>query len=69
MNNQGNTGGPSGGKDDFLDKGLTAVQKKYGGAKFSDPNKNKATNEKITDKARSMFEKTTGMKVPKWLSN
>ncbi|KAJ9666520.1 hypothetical protein H2201_003443 [Coniosporium apollinis] len=89
MNNQGTTGGASGGKDDFLDKGkllaphsplhfpfpstfparLAAAQKKFGGAKFGDPNKTKATNEKITDKARGMFEKSTGMKVPKWLSN
>ncbi|KAJ9647130.1 hypothetical protein H2199_002116 [Coniosporium tulheliwenetii] len=79
MNNQGTTGGASGGKDDLLDKGkllaphsplrLAAAQKKFGGAKFGDPNKTKATNEKITDKARGMFEKSTGMKVPKWLSN
>lgn len=28
-----------------------------------DPNKNRARNEKITDKLRQMFEKATGKKV------
>ncbi|KAI9700316.1 MAG: hypothetical protein M1836_002331 [Candelina mexicana] len=53
---------------DYLDKGLDAVEKKYGGAKFQDPNKNRAMNEKITDKIRYFFEKMTGKKVPAKIS-
>ncbi|KAI9712877.1 MAG: hypothetical protein M1812_006746 [Candelaria pacifica] len=54
---------------DYLDKGLDSIEKKYGGAKFQDPNKNRAMNEKITDKIRSVFEKMTGKKVPAKVSN
>ena len=45
---------------DYLDKGLDAGLKKYGGAKFQDPEKNRATTEKITDFLRKQFEKFTG---------
>ncbi|KAL9127981.1 MAG: hypothetical protein Q9217_003242 [Psora testacea] len=45
---------------DYLDKGLDSAQKKYGGQRFSDPNKNRAMNEKITDFIRRQFEKITG---------
>ena len=53
---------PAGGPDDrdYLDKGLDAAQKKFGGQKFADPNKNRAMNEKITDAIRKAFEKVTG---------
>ncbi|KAJ7710596.1 hypothetical protein B0H17DRAFT_857981, partial [Mycena rosella] len=42
------------GSEDYVDKGLDAVEKKEG-----IPN-NRATNEKITDGARSEFENLTG---------
>ena len=45
---------------DYLDKGLDAGLKKYGGAKFQDPEKNRAMTEKITDFLRTKFEKLTG---------
>ena len=52
----------AGGADnrDYLDKGLDAVEKKFGGQRFADPNKNRAMNEKITDFFRKMIEKVTG---------
>ena len=46
---------------DYLDKGLESAQKKFGGQKFADPNKNRAMNEKITDFVRKQFEKITGL--------
>ena len=49
---------------DYLDKGLDAGLKKYGGAKFQDPNANRAKKEKITDFIRKQFEKLTGYVVP-----
>ena len=49
---------------DYLDKGLDAGLKKYGGAKFQDPNANRATKEKITDFCRKQFEKITGYDSP-----
>lgn len=55
--------GNPGDNRDYLDKGLDAVEKKFGGKRFQDPNaaqKNRAMNEKITDKIRSLFEKATG---------
>ncbi|KAI9680883.1 MAG: hypothetical protein M1817_004323 [Caeruleum heppii] len=55
-----NQGQPAGAKPDYLDKGLESVQKKYGGQYFKDPNKTRSFNEKLTDKARGMFEKATG---------
>ncbi|KAH0835244.1 hypothetical protein FOPE_04132 [Fonsecaea pedrosoi] len=60
MNNQGQAAGQ---KEDYLDKGLDAVEKKFGQGKI-DPAKQRGVNEKITDKARDMFEKATGKDVP-----
>ena len=56
------TPAPNGGGDnrDYLDKGLDALEKKFGGARFADPNKNRSTNEKITYFVRKMVEKATG---------
>lgn len=45
---------------DYLDKGLDAGLKKYGGARFQDPKANRALKEKITDFIRKQFEKLTG---------
>ncbi|MCJ1414729.1 hypothetical protein MMC32_001056 [Xylographa parallela] len=76
--NQNPAGGSSGvpaqgaggqGGEDYLDKALDAVEKKFGGAKFQDPNTNRAMNEKITDAIRNFFEKITGKKVPSKYSN
>ena len=39
--------------------GLDAIEKKFGGGKV-DPEKQRGMNEKITDGARSAFEKATG---------
>ncbi|KAL1301640.1 hypothetical protein AAFC00_005863 [Neodothiora populina] len=58
--------GNSAGQEDYLDKGLDAVEKKYGG---KDPSAMRSTNEKITDKARGLFEKATGKNVPDKVSN
>lgn len=56
-----NTGGAGVADDrDYMDKGLDAVEKKFGGQRFSDPSKNRAMNEKITDFIRKMIEKVTG---------
>ena len=56
-----NTGGTGVTDDrDYLDKGLDAVEKKFGGKRFADPNTNRAMNEKITDFIRKMIEKVTG---------
>ncbi|CAF9907288.1 MAG: hypothetical protein ALECFALPRED_003291 [Alectoria fallacina] len=65
-----NTGGAGVTDDrDYMDKGLDTVEKKFGGQRFSDPSKNRAMNEKITDFIRKMFEKVTGKKVPAKFSN
>ncbi|KAI9847300.1 MAG: hypothetical protein M1837_002887 [Sclerophora amabilis] len=53
-------GSAQGGNQDYLDKGLDAAEKKFGGQKFADPAKNRSMNEKVTDKARGLFEKFTG---------
>ncbi len=45
---------------DYMDKGLDAVEKKFGGQRFADASKNRAMNEKITDFIRKMIEKVTG---------
>ncbi|KAI9822384.1 MAG: hypothetical protein M1827_000103 [Pycnora praestabilis] len=50
-------------QDDYVDKGVSAAEKKFG---LPD---NKGTNEKVTDKARGMFEKATGKNVPDKVSN
>ncbi|KAF1935278.1 hypothetical protein EJ02DRAFT_428579 [Clathrospora elynae] len=67
--NTGNqqTGGAQ--KEDYLDKGLDAAEKKFGGAAGADSEKNRGVNEKITDGARGMFEKATGKNVPDKFSN
>ncbi|EMD00325.1 hypothetical protein BAUCODRAFT_30808 [Baudoinia panamericana UAMH 10762] len=68
MNNQG---AASGQKEDYLDKGLDAIEKKVGqqSGHNMDSTKMRGTNEKITDKARDMFEKATGKNVPDKFSN
>ncbi|KIX06887.1 uncharacterized protein Z518_04863 [Rhinocladiella mackenziei CBS 650.93] len=53
MNNRGAGANP---KEDYLDMGLDAMEKKFGGGKI-DPAKSWNMNEKMTDKARDMFEK------------
>jgi len=65
MNNQGQAGQP---KEDYLDKGVDALEKKFGQGKV-DPVKSRGMNEKVTDKARDMFEKATGKNVPDKFSN
>ncbi|MCJ1341059.1 hypothetical protein MMC09_006355 [Bachmanniomyces sp. S44760] len=62
MNQQPPNGAAAGPADDrdYLDKALDAVEKKIGGQRFADPNKNRAMNEKITDAIRKAFEKVTG---------
>ncbi|MCJ1292464.1 hypothetical protein MMC34_004015 [Xylographa carneopallida] len=62
-------GAPAQGGEDYLDKALDAVEKKFGGAKYGDPSRNRAMNEKITDAIRNFFEKITGKKVPAKFSN
>lgn len=53
--------GPAGSDNrDYLDKALDAAEKKFGGQRFADPNKNRGMNEKITDFIRKMVEKVTG---------
>ncbi|MCJ1256708.1 hypothetical protein MMC24_004532 [Lignoscripta atroalba] len=60
--------GNAGGSEDYVDKGLDAAEKKFGGGKV-DPAKQRGMNEKITDKATGMFEKATGKDVPDKVSN
>ncbi|EAW09991.1 uncharacterized protein ACLA_042130 [Aspergillus clavatus NRRL 1] len=55
-------------EEDYLDRGLDALERKFGGGKV-DPVKMRATNEKITDGVRAQFEKATGYKVPEKFSN
>ncbi|KAF8161931.1 hypothetical protein K438DRAFT_1731379 [Mycena galopus ATCC 62051] len=52
-----------GNQEDYVDKGLDAFEKKEG------MTENRATNEKITDGARNLFEKATGRDVPSKFSN
>ncbi|KAF2794973.1 hypothetical protein K505DRAFT_324367, partial [Melanomma pulvis-pyrius CBS 109.77] len=66
MNNQNNA---APGNKDYLDKGLDAVEKKFGGSAGANPDKHRKINEKITDGARGLFEKFTGKKVPAKFSN
>ncbi|KAJ7243814.1 hypothetical protein B0H12DRAFT_998255, partial [Mycena haematopus] len=47
-------GQTQGNQEDYVDKGVDAFERKEG---LPD---NRATNEKITDSARNMFEKDTG---------
>ncbi|KAF2197303.1 hypothetical protein GQ43DRAFT_475562 [Delitschia confertaspora ATCC 74209] len=65
-NNQTSTSNQN---EDYLDKGLDAAEKKYGGSMGQDTQKNRNVNEKITDGARGMFEKATGKHVPDKFSN
>jgi len=59
--NSAPAGNPSGGDGrDYMDKGLDAAEKKFGGQRFADPQKNRAMNEKITDYIRKTIEKVTG---------
>ncbi|CAD6581620.1 MAG: hypothetical protein ASARMPREDX12_000612 [Alectoria sarmentosa] len=62
------TGNAAGEQEDYLDKGLDAVEKKFGQGKV-DPQKERGVNEKVTDKARGMFEKATGKQVTEKFSN
>jgi len=41
------------------------MEKKFG----QDPNKLRSVNEKVSDSARGMFEKSSGKKVPEKFSN
>ncbi|KAL9108981.1 MAG: hypothetical protein Q9187_008229, partial [Circinaria calcarea] len=52
-------GSNNAGQEDYMDKGLDAVEKKFGGGSV-DPAKQRGMNEKITDGARSVLEKATG---------
>ncbi|OJD34668.1 uncharacterized protein BKCO1_2100075 [Diplodia corticola] len=56
-------------QEDYLDKGLDAAEKKYGGSMGQDTQKNRAMNEKITDGIRDKFESATGKDVPDKFSN
>ncbi|EME40270.1 hypothetical protein DOTSEDRAFT_28174 [Dothistroma septosporum NZE10] len=72
MNNQPTTNQqPAGQKEDYLDKAVDAMEKKFGQASGHqiDPAKYRAQNEKFTDKLRGFFEKKTGKKVPEKFSN
>ncbi|MCJ1295136.1 hypothetical protein MMC34_006697 [Xylographa carneopallida] len=64
---QGNTTANAG-QEDYLDKGLDAAEKKFGQGKV-DPTKERGVNEKVTDKARGLFEKATGKDIPAKFSN
>ncbi|KAI9694283.1 MAG: hypothetical protein M1820_009042 [Bogoriella megaspora] len=52
--------------EDYADKGLDSVEKKAG---VTDTSKLRSANEKITDTARTQFEKLTGKDVPDKVSN
>ncbi|KAH7378674.1 hypothetical protein BKA66DRAFT_421149 [Pyrenochaeta sp. MPI-SDFR-AT-0127] len=68
-NTSHNNNNNNAGQKDYLDKGLDAAEKKYGGSAGQNADKNRAVNEKITDGARNVFEKATGKNVPDKLSN
>ncbi|KAJ4348207.1 uncharacterized protein N0V89_009579 [Didymosphaeria variabile] len=68
MNSNTNNNAAAGQKD-YLDKGLDAAEKKFGGSWGQNTEKNRGVNEKITDGARNMFEKATGKNVPDKFSN
>lgn len=42
-------------KEDYLDKGLDAAEKKWGGAAGQDTQKNRAVNEKIVSRSYSSY--------------
>ncbi|BCR84564.1 uncharacterized protein ACHE_20022S [Aspergillus chevalieri] len=52
----GSSSGGSGNQEDYVDKGLDSVEKKFG----ADPSKLRDTNEKVTDAGRQQFESRTG---------
>ncbi|KAF2634105.1 hypothetical protein P280DRAFT_524420 [Massarina eburnea CBS 473.64] len=62
-NNSGNSANNQ--NEDYVDKGLDSIEKKQG----IDSQKARGVNEKITDGARDMFEKSTGKNVPDKISN
>jgi hypothetical protein len=43
-----------GGKEDYVDKGLDAAEKKYGGSMGQDSEKNRAMNEKVVCSMNSL---------------
>ncbi|MCJ1358677.1 MAG: hypothetical protein MMC33_008677 [Icmadophila ericetorum] len=47
------------GQEDYVDKGLDTLERKFGGGKVN-PETSRGMNEKITDGARGFFEKATG---------
>jgi hypothetical protein len=47
MDANNNNTNQTAGKEDYLDKGLDAAEKKYGGSMGQDSQKNRAVNEKI----------------------
>jgi len=53
-------------KEEFLDKAVDSVESKLG---MGNSQTHRAQNEKITDKARDLFEKKTGKNVPNNVSN
>ncbi|MCJ1465219.1 hypothetical protein MMC07_003835 [Pseudocyphellaria aurata] len=57
MSAQGQAGAP---KEDYLDKGVDAVEKKFGQGKIN-PEQSRGVNEKITDGIRGVGEKLTGL--------
>jgi len=62
--NSAPAGNPTGDDRDYMDKGLDAAEKKFGGQRFAGPDavqKNRAMNEKITDYIRKTIEKVTGL--------
>jgi len=69
MGGSGGTMGASGaaggnpGQEDYVDRGLDFAEQKSG------HQMNRNTNEKITDQARNLYEKTTGQNVSSKISN
>ncbi|KAK0517339.1 hypothetical protein JMJ35_000494 [Cladonia borealis] len=67
-NQQQQQAGASGQQEDYLDKGLDTLERKFGQGKV-DPAKERGVNEKVTDQARGTFEKMTGKHIPDKFSN
>lgn len=65
MSAQGQPGAP---KEDYLDKGVDAVEKKFGQGKIN-PEQSRGVNEKVTDGIRGLGEKLTGKQAPEKFSN
>jgi hypothetical protein len=55
MDSSNNTQQNQGGREDYADKGLDAVEKKFGGAAGQDSGKNRAVNEKIVRLTHKLF--------------